>query len=433
MSDRERLSICYAVPGHDLLPSAGPTRNVLYLAEALSQSAHVTVAFRRILEPIGPTGYQVVEIDPGAAPGPLKVDDAALRGLNLHGFAAYLRALRRFVEARGDTYDIVLEKSWLLSGYLASLCQRHALPAGVVENIVRVWNEPVRHPRDWPHYTRYWIAQKLVGHYLRRAPLIIAETEELKEALTQRWQIPTPRIEVIGLGVDHHLFRPLDQAGARRMFGISPTATVLLYVGVLDKTHNLTPVLEAMRGVANSSLELHIVGDGVLRRLYEEKAQASRGQVFFHGRAPHAVIPQYIAAADVCLAPYDPTCFPNGQIAYATLKVPEYMACARPVVSVASGQILRLIQPGINGFLFPNHVAPWMGFLRTLPSRERLQELGMAAARVASHYSWQKTATAYFEVCEELITRSQRMHRLKNVPNRRDSRASRPTAHPTSE
>jgi hypothetical protein len=33
----KRLSICYLVPGHNLLPSAGPTRNVLSVARELGQ------------------------------------------------------------------------------------------------------------------------------------------------------------------------------------------------------------------------------------------------------------------------------------------------------------------------------------------------------------------------------------------------------------
>ena len=48
MTSRKRLSICYAAPGQNLLPSAGPTRNVLNVANALSQWADVTVAFRSI-------------------------------------------------------------------------------------------------------------------------------------------------------------------------------------------------------------------------------------------------------------------------------------------------------------------------------------------------------------------------------------------------
>jgi hypothetical protein len=79
----KRLSICYAVLGHNLLTSAGPTRNVLYLAEALSQWAEVTVAFRRVVEPFTPHGYKVIEVAPAADDMLYGVDDAAVRGMSI--------------------------------------------------------------------------------------------------------------------------------------------------------------------------------------------------------------------------------------------------------------------------------------------------------------------------------------------------------------
>jgi glycosyltransferase involved in cell wall biosynthesis len=378
------------------------------LAEALSQWANVTVAFRRVLEPIQPKGYEVVEIEPGVGNPFHRVDDAAVRGIDFYELLGYLRSVRRFIDERRNSYDIVLEKSWLLSGYMVSLCQRRGLPAAVVENIVRVWNEPVRNPRDLMRYIRYQLAQTLVGRYLRQAPLIIAETEELKSALSQQWRIPTCRIEVVGLGVDHPLFHPLNQADARRNLGIPQESTVLLYAGALDKTHDLTPVLEAMCAAPDPSLELHIVGDGVLRASYEEGSHARQKNIFFHGRVAHEMIPQYIAAADLCLAPYDPAAFPNGQVAYATLKVPEYLACARPVVSVPSGHILRLIQDGTSGFLFHNNAKSWVEFLRNLPSRDQLKRMGAAASCMASPYSWEATSLAYLSLCKQVVQKNRK-------------------------
>lgn len=399
----KRLSICYAVPGHNLLPSAGPTRNVLSLAEAMSQWADVTVAFCRVLEPISSNGYEVVEIDPTGGRSLHSVDDAALRGMSIRELAAYLGSVRRFVEERLHSYDIVLEKSWLLSGYLVALRQARGLPAAVVENIVRVWHEPIRNPQQFMRYMRHLLANAVVGRYLRRTPLIIAETEQLKAVLVERWRIPSARIKVVGLGVNHHLFRPMDQAEARRRLGISLDATVFLYAGVLDRTHNLVPILEAMREMSDASLEFHIVGDGVLRGLYEAKARAGRRNVYFRGRVPHAAMPQYIAAADLCLAPYDPAAFPNGQVAYSTLKIPEYMACARPVVSVPSGHILRLIQHGVSGYLFDNDVNNWVGFLRQCPSREQLRHMGAAAASTVVSCGWEDVARAYLALCEQAV------------------------------
>ena len=400
----KRLSICYIVLGHDLLSSAGPTRNVLYLAEALSQWAEVTVAFRKVLEPIAPRGYKVVEIAPGMDHDTRsRVDDAAVRGMSLRSFMAYLRSVRQFLEAHRCDYDMVLEKSWLLSGYVTAYCRRLGLPAVVVENIVRLWNEPLQSPQDMIRYGRHQLAQMLVGHYLRHAPLIIAETAELKTALTHRWRIPARRIQVVGLGVNRQLFRPMDQAEARRELGIAPDATVLLYAGVLDPTHNLTPLLEALREVACPTLHLHIVGHGVLGNLYETQARESCSPVSFHGRVPHAAIPRYIAAADVCLAPYDPAMFPNRQVAYATLKIPEYMVSARPVISVPSGHILKLVQDGVSGFLFPNEVAYWRDFLRTCPSRAQLRHMGRAARQTVPVWSWDEVARTYFRLCQYAV------------------------------
>ena len=44
-----RLSICYALPGQDLIPGSSRTRHVLSLARALARSAQVTVVFVRVL------------------------------------------------------------------------------------------------------------------------------------------------------------------------------------------------------------------------------------------------------------------------------------------------------------------------------------------------------------------------------------------------
>jgi glycosyltransferase involved in cell wall biosynthesis len=331
--------------------------------------------------------------------------------MSIRQFLAYLQAIRRFVATHQQSHDIILEKSWLLSGYLTALCSRHGLPAVVVENLVRVWHEPVHGLRSLTRYVRHQVVQALVGRYLRQAPCIIAETAELQRALEQRWHIPRTRIKVIGLGVNHRLFRPLDQVEARRRLGMSRQTTILLYAGVLDATHNLLPVIQAMGEVVTSSCQLHIVGDGVWRDLYEAQARTGQGNIFFHGRVPHAAVPQYIAMADLCLAPYDPAAFPNGEVAYSTLKIPEYMASGRPVVSVPSGHVHNLIQHNISGFLLPNEVANWVDFLRHSPSREQLQQMGTAAARLATGQSWEAVAQAYFELCEEVV-----MHGRKSRP-----------------
>jgi glycosyltransferase involved in cell wall biosynthesis len=399
VSARSRLSICYVVPGHSLVASAGPTRNVLSLARALSRWADVTVAFQRVADAEAPDGVRLEEIEPGARVKATRGDDAAVRGLGYGEFLHYLRRLRRFAAAHLLSYDVVLEKSWLLSGYLSSYCRRRGVLGVPVENLVP---DPVHVARGNPtKLARLQIGRWLAGHYLRQAPLIIAETEFLKAALSANLGIAPERIAVVDLGVDRTLFRPLDQAAARRHLGIAPDKTVLLYVGVLDDIHDLGPLLEAVRDVQDPTIQIHLVGDGHHAGRYREQAGGA-ANVVFHGRVAHARVPELIAAADLCVAPYDPKVFMAGNLGYSTMKIPEYLSCGRPVASVPSGRIPQLVQHGVSGFLFPNQTSEWRRFLAERPARERLRRMGEAAAQVPLN-SWDNTAQGYLALCERQL------------------------------
>jgi glycosyltransferase involved in cell wall biosynthesis len=395
MDSSGRPSICYLAPGHYLLSSSGPTRNVLSLATALSTDANVTVAFRRVLETPESSSFAVAEIEPGPAQ-PAPHDDAALRGVGVAEFAAYLRAIRRFAAGLSG-FDVVLEKSWLLTGYVSSKVRRLGVPCVPVLNVVPL------SPSARVGLGK--VAKNLVGawasaRYLRRAPLIVAETAELRAALIERWRLAGDRIEVIGLGVDRHLFRPLDRTVFRRRLGIPEPALVLMYIGALDPIHDLRPVIEAIRTVENPNLRLHVVGDGLLAG---DLRVAARGhqQITFHGRVAHRDVPGYIAAADLCIAPYDATAFVDGEVSYATLKVREYLAGGRPVATLPSGSLRDLIRDSENGFLLSNDSRSWQELLRRMPPRERLAEMGSAAASTPLP-SWEDTARALRAACDRL-------------------------------
>ena len=403
MNVRDRLSVCYVVPGHDLLSSSGPTRNVLNLAGALSRQADVTVAFRRLAERIELDGVKTVEIQGGGTTG--SPDDAATSGIGYREFLQYLQALRRFSAETLRSFDIVLEKSWLLSGYLSSLSRKRGQLGVPIENIVPDPRHAAR--QQLGKHLRISVGRWIAGRELRRAPLIIAETEFLKKEIAQFWRVAPERIAVVDLGVDRTLFQSKEHAVARERLGIAATRTILMYVGVLDWTHNLEPVLRALADLADPNVELHVVGDGERGEQYRELAKQLRVGAVFHGRVPHREVPWYISAADLCLAPYDPAAFSSGELGYSTMKIPEYMSTGRAVVSVPSGRIRSLVTHGQTGFLFDNRLELWQRFLRELPSRERLGEMGIAASKVRLP-SWDDTATAYLELCRQQLDAARR-------------------------
>jgi glycosyltransferase involved in cell wall biosynthesis len=399
----KRLSICYAAPGQNLLPSAGPTRNVLNLANALSRWADVTVAFRSICEPVGAGDYRVVAIDPHAVPATDAIDDTATRGPYPLRHLSYCRTLRSFPARLTGSYDVVLEKGWRLSGYLLEAFRRRGTPGVLIENDVRFWTAPVTNLESIAKYALHSAAHLVAGRCSRRASAVIAETEELKTLLVERRGLCPERVEVVGLGIDHALFRPMDQRSARRALNISPDAIVLLYSGAMDEYHDLEPLIEAMGSVNLPTMELHMVGNGEYRIRCEEKARHLRIKAKFYGHVAHSTVPTYIAAADLCLAPYRTSAFRDGLLPFSTLKVPEYMSCGRPAVTVPSGAVSRLVQDGVSGFLFANDKSAWTSFLRTMPSREQLARMGHEAANAVASVGWDKTAMRYLEVCERLV------------------------------
>jgi len=400
-----RARLCYAAPGHSLLSTAGSTRNVLAAAAALAEWADVTVAFREFGELPGPSAYRVIAIEPSGSPDMIARDDVAARGLNPLHHWRYLKTLRRFASDSAGHYDLVLEKGWRLSGYLARAFARCGTPAVLIENDARCWNEPLRDLRSWARYAAHLAAQGVAGRCSRSLPLVIAETEDLKAALIEARQLDAEQVQVVTLGVDHDLFRPRPWSDARAELGLSGDALIMLYVGGMDQYHDLSPLLEALTQVAPAHVEVHLVGDGAYCARYRDMAMASKVPVRFHGQVGHAAVPAFIAAADVCLAPYQTRGFHHGQVYFSTLKIPEYLACERPVISVPSGNILTLIEDGVSGFLFPNELAAWRNFLATMPGRSRFAAMGRAAASSVASLSWSATAQRYLQLCSAVIGR----------------------------
>jgi glycosyltransferase involved in cell wall biosynthesis len=375
---------------------------MLSMAQALGQWADVTVAFRSVPEPVREERYTVIAIEPRAGESSAIPDEDATRGLNPLGHLSYLRTLRSFSRKAAGSYDVVLEKGWRLSGYLLDAFRSRGVAGALVENDLRHWSEPLSGLRAVVKYGLHRAAESVAGSCSRRAPLIIAETEELKAMLVEQRGVSPDQVEVVELGVDHSLFRPLNQESARKALGIAPHPTLLLYVGGMDKYHDLLPVIQALARTGSPSLELLVVGDGEHRSRYEEATKEARAAVKFLGRVPHSKVPEHIAASDLCIAPYCAGAFHDGLVTFSTLKIPEYMACGRPVASIPSGPIPRLIEDRVSGFLFPNDVASWLSFFDRLPARSRLQEMGRAAARAVESLSWERTAARYLEVCRRL-------------------------------
>ncbi|MFT4613216.1 MAG: sugar transferase (PEP-CTERM/EpsH1 system associated) [Bacteroidia bacterium] len=148
-------------------------------------------------------------------------------------------------------------------------------------------------------------------------------------------------------------------------------------------------------------LRLLMVGDGPLR---EQLTQLSAElgideQVWWAG--DRADIPELLGAIDVFVLPSLGEGISN--------TVLEAMACGLPVVATAIGGNLELVEPGVNGELFPVGdeqalVDVLAGLLRSDTMRKRLGD--NARKRVTQGHNWDSTVAQYLDVYDALIGRS---------------------------
>lgn len=200
------------------------------------------------------------------------------------------------------------------------------------------------------------------------------------------------RVEVFKTVVDTDLFRPdVDGAATRVAYGIAPEETVILFVGWLYEFSGLREILQAI--AADPTLldgaRLVIVGDGAIRQELQERVEQHRlaGRVILPGLRPHAEIPAFIAAADVCLLPFLENDTTRN---IGPMKVYEYQASGRPVVACVLPGLLSEL--GLDsGVVWADNPVDALGKAIELAGRpdevQRLAQLGRQYAEQSEGWS----------------------------------------------
>lgn len=370
MTRPQRLSVCYVDPGRDFHPGTSHTRQVLTLARALAGDLDVSVVFRRLGGDPEGAGCAVSALEPGRS----SVDQPA--------GAVPRRALGRFLERRAGEFEIILEAAWTMPGKLSAWCSQRGIPAvPVVDALPETsWLGPLDPGVPW-------LGLGASGRYLRRAPVVVASSTAVRDAIVRRWRVDPANIVVIGPAIDRALFSPRDQVEARRRLGIDPAHRVVVAGDGLGPGSGLTPLLEAVPRTGDPALRLHVLGDGEGLAALQQVAGAGPA-IRFHGAVSDALLADYLAAADLCVQldrPTDPS-----------FTLLECSSSARPVaVGLTSGGARVPAPQPASGFTVEHDVLSWIRFLqRDCPSRNALRMMGMAAGSTPVEHA-QRTADAY--------------------------------------
>jgi MoaA/NifB/PqqE/SkfB family radical SAM enzyme/glycosyltransferase involved in cell wall biosynthesis len=191
------------------------------------------------------------------------------------------------------------------------------------------------------------------------------------------------RVTVIPHGVDVPAFSRASPAGIRARYGIPEHAPLLFFHGTL----HYWPNTEAVRCIAERLLPRLLASRPDLRVLIagmNPPTYYAHPAITFAGPVPD--LPEHIAAADVCICPLTA----GGG---TRLKLLEYMAAGKPVVSTTKGA--EGIQ--VDGELvLADGIAPFAdAVLALLESPSRRAALGHAAGRFARRFDWSAVTAAY--------------------------------------
>jgi len=166
------------------------------------------------------------------------------------------------------------------------------------------------------------------------ADFIIVPTEGMKQYIMRRFPSADQKTFVVPNGVDLDVFHPLNLNTARKYLNLPSGNRYMCFVGHFYPGRGLESLIETLPKVIRRvpSVRVLLVGDGPLRKTLEEKVRqlGLEEHVLFTGSQPATTAALYIAASEVCLAPYD-TLY-SSLTSLSPLKLYSYMACARPVV-----------------------------------------------------------------------------------------------------
>jgi glycosyltransferase involved in cell wall biosynthesis len=190
---------------------------------------------------------------------------------------------------------------------------------------------------------------------------------------------------------------------------------VVGYCGGFYPWHGLETLVDAARLLAPKlpSLRVLLVGDGRCRARIEARIDAlGLGPVFRSaGRVPYEEVPAYVAACDVCVAPYDPAGHPglaaHGMF-FDPLKVFEYLAAGRPAITLDSPNLRRLFEHERHLLLVPpGHAESLAEAIARLAGDRALRDrLGRAGrALMEERYSWQAHEQQLTALFAELVER----------------------------
>jgi len=237
---------------------------------------------------------------------------------------------------------------------------------------------------------------------------IVSVTDRLKDELVRLYSVPAEKIIVINNGANTDIFKPMDQEQARDRLKLDKSKKYICFVGHLAAWQGVEFLIYAAPYILEKCPDVRflVVGDGVMKnKLLEIASEIGVTDNFtFTGRIPYEIVPVYINAADVCVAPFIKD--RNSKIGLSALKTYEYLACGKPIVASDIPGVKDLIDLSGGGISVPSENPEELAnaVVKLISDQEMRNIMGEHGRNyVYENHSWDGVARKILDICHEII------------------------------
>lgn len=239
-----------------------------------------------------------------------------------------------------------------------------------------------------PHSIRMAYLQRNLHSFASQTDAVVAPSEGIRQWLSSFGV--TDRAVTVSNAVDIEPFIHPAHPRSRTEFGFSESSVVFCYLGRIGPEKNLSLLVEAFIRAAKTDPHccLLLLGDGPARSEAQERLWAHdlTSRVHFAGLTPYALVPDFLAAADVFVSASVSEVHP--------LVIMEGMAAGLPTVGVRSPGVSDIVVDGKTGFLVPEDAGAFSERVLELARDGDLRARMSAAARTeAERYDIRTVAT----------------------------------------
>jgi glycosyltransferase involved in cell wall biosynthesis len=235
---------------------------------------------------------------------------------------------------------------------------------------------------------------------LRCSTHIIAQSQVTRNYYRRLYKVPSSSISVITNGTDIPV--PKHRERRRRELSIPSDAIVCGFLGSLHYWHGIDSFLSLFRNLLPRFPQVYFLflgsGGPLTQTIQNSIENDLSSRILFVPYIEHEQIADYIDLFDIALAPYPKTAV----FYYSPVKIFEYMALGKAILTVPLGQIRRVVSDGQSALFYryddPSDLETKLVTLIEHP--EQRTALGHEAARLIREYhTWAHKAKALEMIC----------------------------------